>query len=227
MGMEREEIETGFSRREFTRNAGAATAGIAVAAAGAETFFADMAKPAAVPDSLAEINPRALLEAEPVQGEILAGTIVSMGSRSLVVTPPASSPVTVNLAPNAHVWRAGDATLSAHRAGEEVVLLGERRGNRFTAVSVMDVFRTWVGTINSRTGRILHTNQGKVVITPHTVPQGVTMPSGSSCGGEPFEPIPLDDLKDGDEILARGHLDQKGWMRATIVGTRRKDEKNL
>jgi hypothetical protein len=220
---EREGIEAGVSRRRFMRNAGAATAGIAVAAAGAETFFADMANPATEPGSLSEINPKALSEGKPLKGDLLAGSIVSMGSRNLVVSPPGSSPVTVSLTPNAHVWRERDAPLSAYSVGEEVVLLGERRGNRFIAVSVMDIFRTWVATINSRTGSLLHTGQGTVMITPHTVAQGVAIPDGISCS---FKPIPLDELKAGDEISVQGHLNKKGWMQAATIGTRPKGEQD-
>lgn len=228
MNTEREGIEAGLSRRRFMRNAGAATAGIAVAAAGAETFFADMASPATEPGSLSEISPRALSEPKPMKGDLLAGSIVSIASRSLVISPPASSPVTVSLTSNAHVRRAGDAPLSAYSAGEEVVVLGERRGNRFTAVSVMDVLRSWVTTINARTGRLLHTDQGTVMITPQTIADGVAaglVLTGSPCI-QPFQAIPLNDLKAGDEISVQGHLNKKGWMRAATIGTRPKGEQD-
>ena len=221
MSTEREEFKAGISRRKFMRDAGATAAGVAVVAAGAESFFTDMANSAARRVPLSEINPRALLEAEPLQGDILVGSIVSAGSRALVVSPPGSSHVTVSVTPNAHVWRDGDAALSAYSAGEEVILVGERqRGNRFTAVSVAEVSRTIVTTIYSRTRHRLHTTWGDIVITPRTTALGGTVPNGSPCSGEPFQPRPLNDLKAGDEILVRGRLNRKQEMMASVIGTR-------
>jgi hypothetical protein len=220
MDAEREELKAGISRRRFMRDAGTTAAGVAIAAAGAETFFTDVANSAAESRPVAEIDPRGLLEAKPLQGDILVGSIVSTRKRALVVIPPVSSPVTVSLTPNARVWREGDTSLSAYSVGEEVVLLGERRGNRFTAVSVASVFRTIVTTVYSRTGRRLHTTQGDVVITPHTVAQGGTVPSGSSCSGEPFLPTPLNELKAGYEIMVRGRLNKKQEMMASAIGAR-------
>lgn len=211
---EQDSAKAGINRRRLIRDAGAAAAGVAVAAAGAEALLeSGQAAQAQVP--LSQIDPDELVEpVEPpgIKGDVLSGEIIAIEGRRLVLRPFESAPVTVNVVPDAHVPREGETSLSDFRLGDEVVVLGERRGSEFTAVGVTVRYRLKEATIYSRDDRALQTSEGEILLLPWTITKG------GVWNEKLYQGVPLDELKPGDEILAFGLVNQRsGTMVADLI----------
>jgi hypothetical protein len=214
MSEERESASAGFNRRKFMRRAGVTAAGVAVAAAGADALVKSPTTGAREPLAVEGLDPEGLVKPDPIPREnILAGEILSMGERRLVIDPVEPGSIEVELAPNAYIHREGPAPLSAYRPGDEVVVLGEKRGKIFVAVGVAPMFRTIDVTVYSRDGSLLYTSGGKVLLTPSTISKRWV------AGSKRAEARPLADLGAGDEIKVAGMLNQRSQiLSANAVG---------
>ncbi|MFL5900072.1 MAG: hypothetical protein ACJ75S_02590 [Solirubrobacterales bacterium] len=182
-------------------------------AAGAEAYLGGADIAASAQPRLSSLDPAGLLEPDVPRGAVLEGDILTVGSRSLVIHPVESKPVAVSLTPNADISREGPASLSAYKAGDEIAVLGDRSDGQFTAVGVAAVFRIKEATLFSRTANILHTSDGKIILTSTTAPRG------GVWGNRRVQARPLAQLKAGDQILAMGLVNQQSdVMTASNVG---------
>jgi hypothetical protein len=214
MGKERKPEGAGINRRAFMRKAGATAASAAVVAAGSDALIGNSVSTARDKLPLAELDPEGLLTSNPIPREnIMDGEILSIGDGRFSIQPIDSGSVEIELAPNAYVFREGPASLSAYNPGDEVVILGERRGNTFTAVGVAPMFRTLDATLYAKEDSILSTSRGKLVLTPNTVSKPWV------SGKFRAEARPLADLKPGDQIVVMGLLNQKSQvMTINVIG---------
>jgi hypothetical protein len=205
----------GINRRTFVRGAGVTIAGIAAVAVGAEALLGEAGNGASAQNPAPALDPAGLLKPNVPVDHVLEGDIISTGPRSLVIRPVDSAPVTVDVAPNANISKEGLVPLSSYGPGDEVVVLGDRHGNHFTAVGVAAVFRMKEVTLYSREGRDLHTSDGRIVLTPNTEARG------GVWAGAPAQRRPLADLKAGDELVVSGLVNQNtGVMTANSIGVR-------
>lgn len=213
MSTERDPDARSVNRRTFMRNAGAAAAGMAALAAGADAFLDGPDRAAFAQSSVDRLDPAGLLKPGVPSGSVLEGDVVSIGSQSLAIRPSDATPVAVELAPNANISREGPAPLGAYNPGDEVVVLGDRRGDQFAAVGLAAVFRIKDSTLYSRKGNVLQTSDGNVILTPNTEPRG------GVWNATPVQPRPLAELRAGDQILVMGLENQKsGVMIASRIG---------
>ncbi|HEY6780402.1 MAG TPA: hypothetical protein VI111_05565 [Thermoleophilaceae bacterium] len=213
MSTNRDSADAGINRRRFVRGAGATAAGIAIAAAGADALLDDAKTSASAQVPPPALDPEGLLKAGDLPVDhVLEGDIVSLSPQSMVIHPLDSSPVRVDLAANANVNREGPVPLSAYSPGEEVVVLGNQRGDHFEAVGVAAMFRSKEATLYSREGPLLHTSDGEIMLTPNTRPRG------GLWAGKFTEARALAELKAGDRIIVVGLLNQKtGVMAASSI----------
>lgn len=209
--------EAGINRRRFMRNAGAAA--VVVATGGKLLTGLDDAVSEQRP--LAELNPKGLVERgkqSVLKGSVLIGQVVSGGNRSFVIRPASSGPLTVDLAPNAHISKGSSSSLTAFRPGDEAVLLGEWTGHRFTAVGIAPLYREWTGTVNSRNGDRLETGEGEVLLTPDTVSRDGFCDIGTRSR---LEKRPLNAIRKGDAVVVSGLVNQHSdVMTAATIGVR-------
>jgi multidrug efflux pump subunit AcrA (membrane-fusion protein) len=219
MGEERsrDSATPGINRRKFMRRAGATAAGVAVTAVGAEALLdSSEASGSEIPGEgrvpLSQVDPNELLEPGEIQGDTVAGVVITTGPQSLLVHPTEDVPVTVNVEPDAYLTIEGRVPFSAYEVGDEVVAVGERRGNTFTAKAITAVFRLKEVTIYSREGRTLQTSDGEILLRPWAVSRS------GVWNGRRYLRVSPDALKPGDEILVEGTVNKRtGRMRAGFV----------
>lgn len=216
MGEERQSNGAGFNRRRFMRRAGAAAAGAVVVGAGAEPLLSDSKAADEVPGEgevpLSEVDPNELLRPGKILGDTVAGVIIETGPQSVLVHPTEDSPITVNVLTNAELVIEGEVSLSAYEVGDEVIAVGERRGDEFVAKGMTIVFRKKEVTILARNGRLLKTSDGEILLLPWVVSEG------GMWGSRRYQRVSPDDLQPGDEILAFGRVNQRtGLMKANNI----------
>lgn len=123
----------------------------------------------------------------------------------------AQSSVRVEFNADASFWRDRAANLEDFVTGDEVVAEGSWNGDVFLSSRLEVLNRIVEGQVEERRSQVLDTNQGDVQLVDITEPEG----------GPDLEAKPLDQLREGHSILARGRADaQTGRLIAYRVGVK-------
>jgi hypothetical protein len=204
-----------FNRRRFMKGAGV-VAGLTAAGGAGVLLDPGAAEASEIPGEgdlpLSKVDPAELVEPGEVQGDTVAGVVVEEGADSILVHPTEESPIKVNVLPGANLTIEGRVPLTDYRLGDEVIAVGERRGDEFVAKGITVVFRLKEVTILARRGRTLQTSDGEIVLLPWVKAEG------GIWNGKRFRRVTPDALKPGDEILAVGMVNQRSeTMRANTV----------
>jgi hypothetical protein len=148
-------------------------------------------------------------------GVLLSGRIerVESAQTALLRTPGRSRPIAVDLGPGTQPRSEGPVELTAFEAGQEVIVQGSWRGERFSAAQFEAIFHLVDGTVTERDGDRLDTTGGTMRLTPSTRPRG-----GHTLGYH-VEARPLAELAPGHHIVALGRIDPgANEVRAMLVG---------
>lgn len=109
--------------------------------------------------------------ARPLRG--IEGTVIEASPHLLVLAVPDGSEVRMPISPDASIWHAGKAGISALRPGRDVIVRPAGSGGLTAERIWVDITRV-TGVIAGRTGRVIEVDAG-----PHRAPTALVIPSAS------------------------------------------------